>query len=58
MNFLQLLKLLSITQLMHFPHNSKKLSEELRTTPDFNAMVKILFWNSQGFFFFDFIIPI
>lgn len=57
MNFLQLLKLLSIWQLMHFPHVNHKSSEELRTTPDFNAMVKILFWNSQGFFFFDFIIP-
>ncbi len=27
------------------------------TTPDFIPMIKIIFWNSMGFFFFSFLIP-
>lgn len=27
------------------------------TTPDFIAMIRIIFWNSMGFFFFSFLIP-
>jgi len=26
-------------------------------TPDFNPMIRIIFWNSMGFFFFTFLIP-
>jgi MFS family permease len=26
-------------------------------TPDFNAMARVVFWNSTGFFFFSFVIP-
>jgi len=26
-------------------------------TPDFNPMIRIIFWNSMGFFFFSFLIP-
>ncbi|MFX0058338.1 MAG: MFS transporter, partial [Candidatus Heimdallarchaeota archaeon] len=32
-------------------------SEELKITPDFKPMVSIIFWNSLGFFFFQFLIP-
>ena len=37
--------------------NSKdqKLSEMIRTTPDFNSMIRITFWNGLGFIFFMFI---
>ena len=37
--------------------NSKdqKLSEKIRTTPDFNSMIRITFWNGLGFIFFMFI---
>jgi MFS family permease len=39
-------------------NSSEALSREYYQTPDFRAMIKILFWNSQGFFFFSFITPI
>ena len=29
----------------------------VRMTPDFIPMIKIIFWNSMGFFFFSFLIP-
>jgi len=33
----------------------KKSSELIRTTPDFNAMIRITLWNGLGFIFFMFI---
>ncbi len=37
---------------------SKKSKElESKITPDFVPMIKIVFWNSLGFFFFQFLIP-
>lgn len=33
-------------------------SSEERVTPDFNPMIQIIFWNSLGFFFFSFLIPL
>lgn len=33
----------------------KKSSEPIKTTPDFNAMIRITFWNGLGFIFFMFI---
>jgi len=33
----------------------KKSSELIKTTPDFNAMIRITFWNGLGFIFFMFI---
>lgn len=30
---------------------------ESKVTPDFNPMIRIIFWNSLGFFFFQFLIP-
>ena len=33
----------------------KKSSERIKTTPDFNAMIRITFWNGLGFIFFMFI---
>ncbi|MHA1729594.1 MAG: MFS transporter [Promethearchaeota archaeon] len=35
----------------------KKKPEDSGLTPDFDSMIKILFWNSIGFFFFNFLIP-
>jgi MFS family permease len=29
----------------------------INTTPDFQPMIRIIFWNSLGFFFFSFLIP-
>jgi DHA1 family multidrug resistance protein-like MFS transporter len=41
-----------------YPHDQMGLKNSMEwETPDFQAMIKILFWNSQGFFFFGFIIP-
>lgn len=40
-----------------FP-NASHMDIHLKETPDFHPMVQILFWNSTGFFFFSFIIPI
>ncbi len=36
--------------------NKSETSEE-KVTPDFNPMIKIIFWNSLGFFFFSFLVP-
>ncbi|MFX1292115.1 MAG: MFS transporter [Promethearchaeota archaeon] len=42
-----------------FPSNSdskgQKSPELIRTTPDFNSMIRITFWNGLGFIFFMFI---
>lgn len=32
-------------------------SKDLKITPDFKPMIRIIFWNSLGFFFFQFLIP-
>ncbi|MFX0025497.1 MAG: MFS transporter [Candidatus Hermodarchaeota archaeon] len=37
--------------------SKKSNSSEIKVTPDFNPMIKIIFWNSLGFFFFSFIVP-
>jgi MFS family permease len=39
-------------------HKPEEETEEFRQkiTPDFNAMIRILFWNSMGFFFYGFVI--
>ncbi len=29
----------------------------MKMTPDFIPMIRIIFWNSMGFFFFSFLIP-
>jgi len=29
----------------------------MKITPDFDPMIRIIFWNSMGFFFFSFLIP-
>jgi MFS family permease len=31
--------------------------QKVTTTPDFRPMIRIIFWNSLGFFFFSFLIP-
>jgi MFS family permease len=36
----------------------ESLYTRIKETPDFSPMIKILFWNSQGFFYFSFIIPL
>jgi MFS family permease len=36
---------------------NKEVPEDSGLTPDFNSMIKIVFWNSMGFFFFNFLIP-
>jgi MFS family permease len=40
-------------------HNKKPQSNipSVKTTPDFIPMIRIIFWNSVGFFFFSFLIP-
>ena len=45
-------------------HKSKNLNQmtnkrksDVITTPDFVPMIRIIFWNSMGFFFFSFLIP-
>lgn len=39
-----------------FKRNKTKLGED-KITPDFVPMIRIVFWNSLGFFFFWFLIP-
>lgn len=34
----------------------KEVPEDSGLTPDFDSMIKIVFWNSMGFFFFNFLI--
>jgi len=36
---------------------NKSVTSEEKVTPDFNPMIKIIFWNSLGFFFFSFLVP-
>ena len=36
---------------------SDKRNSDVITTPDFVPMIRIIFWNSMGFFFFSFLIP-
>ncbi|MFW9865146.1 MAG: MFS transporter [Candidatus Thorarchaeota archaeon] len=39
-------------------NNKNSLNEKpIVTTPDFIPMIRIIFWNSMGFFFFSFLIP-
>ena len=39
-------------------NNKDRLNEKsIVTTPDFIPMIRIIFWNSMGFFFFSFLIP-
>ncbi|MFW9784603.1 MAG: MFS transporter, partial [Candidatus Heimdallarchaeota archaeon] len=35
--------------------NNQKSSKVIKTTPDFNSMIRITFWNGLGFIFFMFI---
>ncbi|GAI70493.1 unnamed protein product, partial [marine sediment metagenome] len=37
--------------------NIKSNQKEIIITPDFVPMIRIIFWNSMGFFFFSFLIP-
>ena len=37
--------------------NNSEASFGVKTTPDFIPMVRIIFWNSMGFFFFSYLIP-
>ncbi len=38
-------------------YRKKKLADEKYFTPDFEIMLRVVFWNSLGFFFFMYIIP-
>ena len=40
-------------------HNEKPQNDvdPVKMTPDFIPMIRIIFWNSMGFFFFSFLIP-
>jgi len=40
-----------------FGINSQKDENNIKLTPDFVPMIRIIFWNSIGFFFFSFLIP-
>ena len=35
----------------------QKAENNLKMTPDFKPMIRIILWNSMGFFFFSFLIP-
>ncbi|MCP4760696.1 MAG: MFS transporter [archaeon] len=37
--------------------DKKKQDLNMGFTPDFDSMIKIVYWNSIGFFFFNFLIP-
>ena len=37
--------------------NEQDNENNVKMTPDFIPMIKIIFWNSMGFFFFSFLIP-
>ena len=41
----------------HFGSESKSDTNIMEITPDFMPMLRIIFWNSMGFFFFSFLIP-
>jgi len=40
-----------------FKANGQEGENDVKMTPDFIPMIKIIFWNSMGFFFFSFLIP-
>lgn len=37
--------------------NAQDVENTIKLTPDFIPMIRIIFWNSIGFFFFSFLIP-
>lgn len=37
--------------------NGQEEENNMKMTPDFIPMIRIIFWNSMGFFFFSFLIP-
>ena len=41
----------------HDKSNEQDHKSKVKTTPDFIPMIRIIFWNSMGFFFFSFLIP-
>ena len=40
-----------------FDANGQEHENNMKMTPDFIPMIRIIFWNSMGFFFFSFLIP-
>ncbi|GAG75397.1 unnamed protein product, partial [marine sediment metagenome] len=40
-----------------FKANEQENENNVKMTPDFIPMIRIIFWNSMGFFFFSFLIP-
>jgi len=40
-----------------FKDNGQEGENDVKMTPDFIPMIRIIFWNSMGFFFFSFLIP-
>ncbi|GAH21935.1 unnamed protein product, partial [marine sediment metagenome] len=41
----------------NFNANEQEDENDVKMTPDFIPMIRIIFWNSMGFFFFSFLIP-
>ncbi len=37
--------------------NAQEVENDVKLTPDFVPMIRIIFWNSIGFFFFSFLVP-
>ena len=37
--------------------NAQEVENNVKLTPDFVPMIRIIFWNSIGFFFFSFLVP-
>ncbi len=44
-------------KLENFGLNAQDGENNIKMTPDFVPMIRIIFWNSIGFFFFSFLIP-
>ena len=44
-------------ELDSFKANGQEGENDVKMTPDFIPMIRIIFWNSMGFFFFSFLIP-
>jgi len=44
-------------KLNDFGINAQEVENNIKLTPDFIPMIRIIFWNSVGFFFFSFLIP-
>ncbi|MBY8981022.1 MAG: MFS transporter [Candidatus Lokiarchaeota archaeon] len=44
-------------KLDNFKANRQEGENDVKMTPDFIPMIRIIFWNSMGFFFFSFLIP-